>query len=152
MDSLTTTSMNIELYNLLRLDLRLSDGRSRDFIRILDADYKNGVRADLATLTRQMNEGFQRMDSRFTVQDKRMDELESKIDAVRSDMQTTIGDVRSDMRMAIGDVRSDMQMTIGDVRSDLRIEMRDLKFDLVKWMIGFFVGLALLILGSYLKK
>lgn len=133
----TITSINREFYELLRSDLRLSEGRSYDFMRILDTEYKSGIREDLAVLTKQMNQGFERMDGRFLAQDKRMDGLDKRIDG---------------LEIRIDGIDKKIDFKTGDLGKELRIEMRDMKFDLVKWMIGFFVGLALLILGSYLKR
>jgi uncharacterized protein YpmS len=36
--------------------------------------------------------------------------------------------------------------------SDLRSEIKESKVDTIKWMIGIFIALAMMILGLYIKK
>jgi hypothetical protein len=36
--------------------------------------------------------------------------------------------------------------------SELRTEIKETKVDIIKWMIGIFVALALMIIGLYIKK
>ena len=35
---------------------------------------------------------------------------------------------------------------------DLRAEMRQAKVDMIKWLVGLFITLALMIIGLYFKK
>ncbi|MHB8368588.1 MAG: CCDC90 family protein [Leptospirales bacterium] len=65
--------------------------------------------------------------------------LEKKIDAVRSDLEKKIDGVRSDLEKKIDAVHSDLEKKIDAVHSDNV---------LLKWMIGFSLGLSLLILGK----
>lgn len=44
--------------------------------------------------------------------------------------------------------RKDLEL----LRSDLRTEMREQKVDMIKWFVGMFVTLALMIIGLYIKK
>src|ERR1700761_5399304 len=67
---------NIQLYKLLRHDLRLTDSKSLELMNILNEEYKSGVKEDLAflenkmeskidALGKQMQEGFEKIDARF---------------------------------------------------------------------------------------
>ena len=48
-------------------------------------------------------------------------------------------------------LQKDVLATKTDI-SDLRKEISDSKVDTIKWMVGLFITLALMIIGLYLKK
>ena len=66
--------------------------------------------------------------------------------ATKSDL---IG-VKSDLEKQIGNVKSDLEKQIADVRTELKSEIADLRNDVktLRWMIGFALGLLVLILGK----
>lgn len=88
--------INIQLYNLFRHDLNLSDNKSLEFMNILDKEYKSGVKGDLAALEKKLNEGFRKVDARFTVQDERLAALDKKIDVKVSDLRTEIHSAKNE--------------------------------------------------------
>ena len=70
----------------------------------------------------------------------------SDIAAVRTDL---IG-FKSDLEKQIGSVKSDLEKQIADVRTELKSEIADVRSDIktLRWMIGFAMGLLVLILGK----
>lgn len=124
---------NIQLYNLFRHDLHLSDGKSLEFMNVLDKEYKSSVKEDLAALSRQMSEGFQKVDARFQIIDDRFTKVDARF--------TT-----QDQRLVALDNKIDLRV------SDLRGEIKDSKNDTNRWLIGIFLALILLMLATVLKK
>ncbi len=49
-------------------------------------------------------------------------------------------------------LRSDLTAKIAASEGALRTEMREQKVDMVKWFVGLFVALALMIIGLYVKR
>jgi hypothetical protein len=124
---------NIQLYNLFRHDLHLSDGKSLELMNVLDKEYKSSVKEDLAALSRQMSEGFQKVDARFQIIDDRFTKVDARF--------TT-----QDQRLVALDNKIDLRV------SDLRGEIKDSKNDTNRWLIGIFLALILLMLATVLKK
>lgn len=124
---------NIQLYNLLRHDLRMSDGKSLEFMRILDKEYKSGVREDLERFEKKMTEGFDRMDARFEKIDARFERVDARMDKLDANI------VRLDNKM---DIKT----------GELRVEIRDSKVETIKWMMSIFVAIVLLVLSIFFKK
>ena len=89
-------AVNVQLYNLFRHDLHLSDGKSLEFINTLDKEYKSWAKEDLAALAKKMNEGFQKVDARFTLQDDRLNALDKKIDVKIGDLRTEIHSAKNE--------------------------------------------------------
>ncbi|MHB8370785.1 MAG: coiled-coil domain-containing protein [Leptospirales bacterium] len=83
--------------------------------------------------------------------------LKQDIAAVRTEMKQDIAAVRTEMKQDIAAVRtemmqikSDLEKQISGVKSDLEKKIDAVHSDnvLLKWMIGFTLGLSLLILGK----
>jgi hypothetical protein len=130
-------TINIQLYELCRHDLHLSDGKSLELMNILNQEYKNGVKEDLATLSKQMQAGFDKIDTQF-------DKIDARFD--KSDARFTSQDERF--------MELDKKIDVGfsELRGDLRVEIKESKVDTIRWVVGLFMLLALMILGIYLKK
>jgi hypothetical protein len=87
---------NIQLYNLFRQDLRLTDGKSLELMHLLDKEYKSGVKEDIAALGKLLDARFDRIDDRFekidgrfqaiddrlAAHDKRFDAIDKRFDAL----------------------------------------------------------------------
>ena len=58
---------NIQLYDLLRHDLHMSDGKSLELMRILDKGYKSGVREDLNRFENSVTDRMDRFENRFGI-------------------------------------------------------------------------------------
>ena len=73
-------------------------------------------------------------------------ELEKQIAGVKSDL---VG-VEASLKQDIAGVRTDLEKQIAGVKSDLEKKIDAVHSDnvLLKWMIGFTLGLSLLILGK----
>ena len=56
-----------------------------------------------------------------------------------------------EMRKLEGEIRK-LDSKIDLKVSDLRCEIKESKVDTIKWMIGVFLALALMIMGLYIKK
>lgn len=134
----------------------------------------NEVDLTYRTELRELNDlNFARFDAKVG---ERMAELRSAIEAsLRSEMDKRFGIFRSDMDARFAALRSDMDTRFGALRSDLdtralrsdmdarfakvdqRFEavldqLRDTKTSMIKWMFGFWIGTALIILGSRLAQ
>jgi hypothetical protein len=68
-------------------------------------------------------------------------DLATKADllGVKSDLEQKISGVKSDLEQKISGVKSDLEKEIGDLRSDMKT---------LRWMIGFSLGLLVLIIGK----
>jgi peptidoglycan hydrolase CwlO-like protein len=128
---------NIKLYKLLKNNLQMADNNAGEFVDVLDAiiqsdikdsamEYKSFVKEELAEIDKR----FVEIDKRFDKVDNRMDKLDAKIDKV---------DAKIDLRFS-------------ELRGDLRGEIKETKIDTIKWMVGIFLALALMVIGLYFKK
>ena len=108
---------NIQLYNFLRYDFHLTDIKSLEFMHILDKEYKSGIKDDLTTLEKKMDEGFlrvdQKMDEGFLRADQKMNE-----GFLRLDQKMDEGFIRADRKMDEGFLRVDQKMNEGFLRVD----------------------------------
>jgi hypothetical protein len=59
--------------------------------------------------------------------------------------------VKEDLSQLEGEIRK-LDAKIDLKVSDLRCEIKESKVDTIKWMIGVFLALALMIMGLYIKK
>ena len=77
-------------------------------------------------------------------------DLEKQIGSVKSDLEKQIADVRTELKSEIADVRTELKSEIADVRTELKSEIADVRSDIktLRWMIGFAMGLLVLILGK----
>ena len=146
---------NIQLYNFLRYDFHLTDIKSLEFMHILDKEYKSSVKEDLAAPSKQMSEGFQKIDARFTIVDERFKAVDERFTAVdkRSDgldKKIDALDHKTDVRFS--DLRGDLRAEISELRGDLRAEIKASKSEMVIWIFGIFLALAGMILATYFKK
>ncbi len=91
-------ALNIKLYNLLKNDLHLPDGKAEEFVQVLD---------DL---------------------------------------------IQADIKNSATEYRSVVKEDITKLEMNLRGEIKETKLDTIKWMVGVFLALALMIIGLYLKK
>ena len=142
---------NIQLYDLLRHDLHMSDGKSLELMRILDKEYKSGVREDLNRFENSVTDRMDRFENRFDRFDDRMDRFErtmiegfQKIDARFDTQEKKLDNLDAHV------VRLDNKI---DLRTgELRVDIRDSKIDTIRWMIGIFLAIALMILGMLWRK
>jgi hypothetical protein len=66
---------------------------------------------------------------------------------VKEDLSQLDGEIRKlDTEIKKLDAKIDLKV------SDLRCEIKESKVDTIKWMIGIFLALALMIMGLYIKK
>lgn len=142
---------NIQLYDLLRHDLHMSDGKSLELMRILDKGYKSGVREDLNRFENSVTDRMDRFENRFDRFDDRMDRFErtmiegfQKIDAGFDTQEKKLDNLDAHV------VRLDSKI---DLRTgELRVDIRNSKIDTIRWMIGIFLAIALMILGMLWRK
>ena len=95
-------------------------------MNILDNEYKSGVKEDIAALSRQMNQGFQKIDARF-----------ARIDARFSTQEE---------RFAKIDARFDLQ------EERLRGEIKNAKNETNRYILSIFLAILLSFLALFLKK
>jgi hypothetical protein len=105
---------NIQLYNLFRLDLRLTDGKSLELMHLLDKEYKSGVKDDLNILDKKIDTKFDILDKKFDVLDKRFDTLDNKIDKKGDEIRIELRDMRVEMtRWMVAIILTTIAMFIG---------------------------------------
>jgi hypothetical protein len=95
------TVMNLKLYNLLKNDLHLPDGKAEEFVQVMD-------------------------------------------DLIQGDKEKSAAEYKSLFKEDL----SKLELKV----SDLRVEIKETKVDTIKWMVGLFFALALMIIGLYIKK
>jgi len=136
---------NIQLYNLFRHDLHLNDGKSLELMHLLDKEYKSSVKEDIAALSKQMAEGFQRVDARFEQVDTRFQAIDDRLDT--QDKRFDALDNKFDKRFDTLDTRIELKAT------DLRSEILRSHNNILIWMIGLILTLLLLFIGgAWFKK
>lgn len=149
---------NIKLYKLLKNNLQMADNNAGEFVDVLDAiiqsdikdsamEYKSFVKEDLAGIDNRMDKLDNRMDkldNRMDKLDNRMDKLDAKIDKVDAKID------KVDAKIDKVDTKIDLR--ISELRGDLRVEIKETKIDTIKWMVGIFLALALMVIGLYFKK
>lgn len=127
---------NIQLYNLFRQDLHLTDGKSLELMHLLDKEYKGGVKEDITALGRSLDTRFDKIDTRFqtiedclSTHDKRFDALDNKMDKNYAALDSKI------------DIKT----------AELRTEIHRSRASIIIWVIGFVLTIFALALG-FLKK
>lgn len=96
------STVNINLYNILKSDFKLSDSKAREFI-----------------------------------------------EAIREEVQTDIKYENSDFRSSVREDFLKLELKLSNDIKEVRIEVKETKSDLLKWFIGLFITLFLMILGLY---
>jgi chaperonin cofactor prefoldin len=124
---------NIQLYNLFRLDLRLTDGKSLELMHLLDKEYKSGVKDDLNILDKKIDTKFDILDKKFDVLDTKFDVLDKKFDVL-------------DKRFDTLDNKIDKK---GD---EIRIELRDMRVEMTRWMVAIILTTIAMFIGYLFKK
>jgi hypothetical protein len=116
-------TLNIKLYNLVKNDFRVADNKAEEFVEVLNEIVHSDVKESTMEYKSLWKEDFANLDGEFRKLDGEIKRLDAKID-----------------------------FKISDLRSDLRSEIKESKVDTIKWMIGIFIALAMMILGLYIKK
>jgi hypothetical protein len=115
--------------------------------RGFDKEYKTGVKEDIAALSKQMNEGFLKVDTRFEKVDERFEKVDARFDKV----DARFDDI--DDRLDLHDKRFDSLDNKIDRKTDeLRIEIRDVKVEITRWIIGLILSLLAIFIAIWLKK
>lgn len=150
---------NIQLYNLFRHDLHLNDGKSLELMHLLDKEYKSSVKEDIAALSKQMAEGFQRVDARFEQVDTRFQQVDARFEQVDTRFQAIDDRLDTqDKRFDALDNKFDKRFDTLDTRielkaTDLRSEILRSHNNILIWMIGLILTLLLLFIGgAWFKK
>jgi peptidoglycan hydrolase CwlO-like protein len=101
----------------------MAENKAGEFVDVLDAIIQSDIKDSAMEYKSFVKE-------ELTAIDKRIDKLDAKIDKV---------DAKIDLRF-------------GELRGDLRGEIKETKIDTIKWMVGIFLALALMVIGLYFKK
>lgn len=163
---------NIKLYKLLKNNLQMADNNAGEFVDVLDAiiqsdikdsamEYKSFVKEDLAGIDNRMDKLDNRMDkldNRMDKLDNRMDKLDDRMDKFDNRMDKLDAKIdKVDAKIDKVDAKIDkvdtkIDLRISELRGDLRVEIKETKIDTIKWMVGIFLALALMVIGLYFKK
>ena len=127
---------NIQLYNLFRFDLCLSNGKSLELMHLLDKEYKSGVKEDIATLGKSIDARFEKIDARFEKLDARFE----KIDARFEKLDGRVG------QLAALDSKIDVKT------AELRADIHKSRAVIVTWMLGIILTILALFIASLFKK
>lgn len=128
---------NIQLYNLFRRDLRLTDGKSLELMHLLDKEYKSGVKDDLIALDKKF-------DSKIDVIDKKIDALDKKMDARFEKVDARFEKIED--RLNEHDKRFDALENKIDKKGD------EVRIGLQNWMIGIILTMIAMFIASLFKK
>jgi hypothetical protein len=99
------STVNINLYNILKADFKLSDAKAQEFVK-----------------------------------------------AIREEVQNDIKYENTDFRSAVREDFLKLELKLSNEIKDVRMEIKDTKSDILKWFVGIFITLALMIIGLYIKK
>lgn len=161
---------NIQLYNLFRQDLHLTDGKSLELMHLLNKEYKSGVKEDIAALGQSMDTRFQSMDTRFQLIDTRFQSIEDCLHA--HDQRFEALDNKIDKNFATLDNKIDRNFATLDSKIDKSFSKLDSKIDLktaelrtdihkshasiikshTTWMITVILAIIGMIIASFFKK
>ena len=123
-------TLNIKLYNLVKNDFRVADNKAEEFVEVLNEIVHSDVKGSTMEYKSLWKEDFANLDGEFRKLDGEIRKLDGEIKRL---------DAKIDLK-------------ISDLRSDLRSEIKESKVDTIKWMIGIFIALAMMILGLYIKR
>ena len=132
---------NIQLYNLFRLDLRLTDGKSLELMHLLDKEYKSGVKDDLAILDKKIDVNFDTLDKKI---DTKVDALENKMVARFEKVDARFEKIEN--RLNEHDKRFDALENKIEKKGD------EVRIGLQHWMIGIILTMISLFVVSLFKK
>jgi peptidoglycan hydrolase CwlO-like protein len=121
---------NIKLYKLLKNDLQMAENKAGEFVDVLDAIIQSDIKDSAMEYKSFVKEDLAEIDKRIDKLDAKIDKVDAKVDKV---------DAKIDLR-------------ISELRGDLRGEIKETKIDTIKWMVGIFLALALMVIGLYFKK
>ena len=99
------STVNINLYNILKTDFKLSDAKAQEFV-----------------------------------------------EAIREEVQNDIKYENTDFRSAVREDFLKLELKLSNEIKDVRMEIKDTKSDILKWFVGIFITLALMIITLYIKK
>jgi hypothetical protein len=69
-------------------------------------------------------------------------------DLIQADMKNSATEFKSVVKDDLLKLDNKIEIKTGD----LRAEIKEAKVDIIKWMVGVFLALALMIIGLYIKK
>lgn len=135
-------AISIRLYNLFRYDLDLPDARAEEFVDALSELTRVETNNSAMEYKSVLKEDMLRLETGLRGE---MKDLELALRGDMSAMEIALRGDMSAMELALRGDMSAMEMT-------LRNEIKETKVDTIKWMVGIFLALALMILGLYIKK
>jgi hypothetical protein len=101
-------SVNLNLYQILKTDFKLSDAKAKEFVDAIREEVQNDIKYENSDFKSTVKEDFLKLELKF-------EQVNTKIESVK-------------------------------------VEIKESKNDMLKWFVGMFFALALMIIGLYLKK
>ena len=101
-------TVNLNLYQILKTDFKLSDAKAKEFVDAIREEVQNDIKYENSDLKSTVKEDFLKLELKF-------EQVNTKIESVK-------------------------------------VEIKESKNDMLKWFVGIFFALALMIIGLYLKK
>ena len=101
-------SVNLNLYQILKTDFKLSDEKAKEFVDAIREEVQNDIKYENSGFKSTVKEDFLKLELKF-------EQVNTKIESVK-------------------------------------VEIKESKNDMLKWFVGMFFALALMIIGLYLKK
>jgi peptidoglycan hydrolase CwlO-like protein len=108
----------------------MAENKAGEFVDVLDAIIQSDIKDSAMEYKSFVKEELTEIDKKFVEIDKRFDKVDNRIDKL---------DAKIDLRFS-------------ELRGDLRGEIKETKIDTIKWMVGIFLALALMVIGLYFKK
>ncbi|HEV2479719.1 MAG TPA: hypothetical protein VGS79_08635 [Puia sp.] len=156
---------NIQLYNLFRQDLRLTDGKSLELMHLLDKEYKSGVKEDIAALGKLLDARFEKIDAHFekidtrfqaiddrlSAHDKRFDALDSKIDKSYVALDSKIDKSYDALDNKIDKSYVALDSKIAIKAAELRTEIHKSRTTIIIWVGSVILSIFALIIAWFRK-
>ena len=102
------STINLNLYQILKTDFKLSDEKAKEFVEAIREEVQNDIKYENSDFKSAIKEDFLKLELKF-------EQVNTKIESLKG-------------------------------------EIKDSKNDMLKWFVGIFFALALMIIGLYLKK
>ena len=95
---------------------------------------------------------YQILKTDFKLSDEKAKEF---VDAIREEVQNDIKYENSDFKSTVKEDFLKLELKFEQVNTKIesvKVEIKESKNDMLKWFVGMFFALALMIIGLYLKK
>ncbi len=134
------------------LNERLTDAGAQALVDIFDKVGQENKNAALELTEERFEKRMIQLDAKIDAVESR---IEAKISSVKSELEVQIGSVKSELEVQIGIVKSELEVQISSVKSELEVRIERSQANIIKWMFIFWMGqmgTMIAILLTFFKK